>query len=94
VDDVARAAGMSRRDLERKFRASFGHAPGEALLRTQLKAVKTMLTETNLPLYRIAEKTGFTHPEYLNVVFKREMGMTPRTYRLTMGHDRRSSPAR
>jgi LacI family transcriptional regulator len=94
VDDVARAAGMSRRDLERKFRTSFGHAPGEALLRTQLKSVRTLLTETNLPLYRIAEKTGFSHPEYLNVVFKREMGLTPRGYRLKMGHERRSSPAR
>ncbi len=94
VDDVARAAGMSRRDLERKFRTSFGHAPGEALLRAQLKAVKAMLTGTNLPLYRIAERTGFAHPEYLNVVFKREIGMTPRAYRLAMGHDRRPAPAR
>jgi len=94
VDDVAQAAGMSRRDLERKFRASFGQAPGEALLRTQLKAVKAMLTETNLPLYRIAEKTGFTHPEYLNVAFKREFGITPRAYRLHMGHDRRPGPGR
>lgn len=88
VDDIARAAGMSRRDLERKFRASFQCAPGKALLQTQLKAVKAMLTETDLPLYRIAEKTGFTHPEYLNVAFKREMGMTPRAYRLRMGNRR------
>jgi LacI family transcriptional regulator len=85
VDDVAKAAGLSRRDLERKFRVSFGCAPGEALLRAQLKAVKSLLTDTDLPLYRIAEKTGFTHPEYLNVVFKREMAMTPRSYRTSMG---------
>jgi AraC-like DNA-binding protein len=38
----------------------------------------------NLPLYRIAEQTGFTHAEYLNVAFKRETGLTPRGYRQQM----------
>ena len=89
VDDVARTAGLSRRELERRFRASFGRSPGDEMLRTQLQAVKSLLTETDLPLYRIAEKTGFAHPEYLNVVFKRETDLTPRAYRLQMGTARR-----
>jgi LacI family transcriptional regulator len=85
VNDVAQSAGLSRRELERKFRASFGRAPGEEIVRIQLMAVQDLLTESNWPIYRIAEKTGFAHPEYLNVVFKRRIGITPRAYRLQMG---------
>jgi LacI family transcriptional regulator len=84
VDEIARIAGLSRRDLERRFAAAFGHSPGQEKLAVQLRTVKAMLTETDWPLYRIAEKAGFRHPEYLNVAFKRQTGMTPRGYRLQM----------
>ena len=39
------------------------------------------LSETDLPLYLIAERTGFEHVEYLSVVFKREEGRTPSEFR-------------
>jgi LacI family transcriptional regulator len=82
VDEIARVAGLSRRDLERRFAAVFGHSPGQEVLAVQLQSVKRMLTETDWPLYRVAEKAGFRHAEYLNVAFKRQTGMTPRAYRL------------
>jgi LacI family transcriptional regulator len=91
VDEVARAAALSRRELERRFRASFGRSPGDEMLRTQLQIVKSLLIETDLPLYRIAERAGFAHAEYLNVAFKRETGVTPRTYRLQMGSTRQAT---
>jgi LacI family transcriptional regulator len=40
-----------------------------------------LLSETNLTLESIANLTGFEHPEYLCVVFKRMTGQTPREYR-------------
>jgi LacI family transcriptional regulator len=43
--------------------------------------VKQLLVETDLPLYLIAERTGFEHVEYLSVVFKRETGATPSAFR-------------
>lgn len=48
----------------------------------QLKRVRDLLTETDLPLERIAYLAGFKHPEYMSVVFKRELGETPGQYRL------------
>lgn len=84
VDEIARIAGLSRRDLERRFAAMFGHSPGREVLAVQLQTVKRLLTETDWPLYRVAEKAGFRHPEYLNVAFKRQTGLTPRGYRLQL----------
>lgn len=84
IGEIARIAGVSRRDLERRFAAVFGHSPGQEVLAVQLQTVKRLLTETDWPLYRVAEKAGFRHPEYLNVAFKRQTGLTPRQYRLQL----------
>jgi LacI family transcriptional regulator len=86
--DVARAAGLSRRELERRFQLAFGHSPGREIATVQIQAIKRLLTETDWPLYQVADQTGFAYPEYLNVVFKRHTGMTPRNYRLQMGRGR------
>lgn len=88
IAEVARVAGLSRRVLERRFLAAFGHSPGKEMLAVQMHAVKSLLSGTDWPLSRIAEKSGFSHPEYLHVAFKRHTGMTPRAYRLQMGERR------
>jgi AraC-like DNA-binding protein len=46
-----------------------------------MELVKTLLGTTDLPIARIAERTGFPHPEYLTVVFRRATRMTPRQFR-------------
>ncbi len=67
--------------LERLFRKYLRHSPQQEIRLTQLKRVKELLVETDLPLAEIAGSTGFRHSEYLSVVFKRELGMTPGEYR-------------
>jgi LacI family transcriptional regulator len=39
------------------------------------------LVETDLPVARVADLTGFKHAEHLCVAFKREIGKTPGQYR-------------
>jgi len=81
VSDVLRAVPLSRRVLEQRFQRLLGHTPREEILHGRMNRVKQLLTETDLPLYLIAERTGFEHVEYLSVVFKRETGSTPSAYR-------------
>jgi LacI family transcriptional regulator len=81
VRDVLRAVPQSRRLLEARFKKLLGRTPHEEILRVQLRRVKQLLTETDLPLETIAERTGFAHPEYLSVVFRREVGLPPSRYR-------------
>jgi LacI family transcriptional regulator len=40
-----------------------------------------LLAETDLPLVKISELSGFKHQEHLCVVFKREYGDSPGAYR-------------
>ncbi|MES2695664.1 MAG: DNA-binding transcriptional regulator, partial [Verrucomicrobiota bacterium] len=81
VSDVLRTVPLSRRVLEQRFQKLLGRTPREEILQVRLARVKQLLGETDLPLYLIAERTGFEHVEYLSVVFKRETRQTPSQYR-------------
>ncbi|MHC2065928.1 XylR family transcriptional regulator [Bremerella sp. T1] len=81
VVDVLQHVPVSRSILERRFRKFIGRSPQAEIRNVQLKRVKQLLRETDLPLERIAGLSGYDHPEYMSVVFKRELGQTPGQYR-------------
>ncbi|MDX1965118.1 MAG: DNA-binding transcriptional regulator [Pirellulales bacterium] len=81
VPDLLRHLQVSRSVLERLFRKYLRRSPQQEIRLAQLKRVKELLAETELPLTEIASLTGFRHSEYLSVVFKRDEGKTPGEYR-------------
>jgi LacI family transcriptional regulator len=81
VEEVLKHIPISRSMLERGFRQYLQRSPHAEIRLVQLKRVRDLLSETDLPLDRIAGLAGFTHPEYMSVVFKRELGETPGQYR-------------
>lgn len=81
VADVARAVPLSRRILEKRFRQMLNHTLHDEIMLVRLGRVKQLLVESQLSLEQIAATTGYEHPEYLSVVFKREVGVSPRQYR-------------
>ncbi len=85
VDDIARAAGMSRSLLERRFRATFGDSPWNFALRLRTEAARTLLTTTPLAFVEIAERTGFVTAEHLSAMLRRLTGQTPGQIRTQAG---------
>lgn len=81
VEDLIAEARVSRAVFYRRFRAATGRTPHEEIVRARVERVKALLRQTALPLEEIAAETGFDHPEYLSVVFRRETGMTPGSFR-------------
>ena len=81
VSDVLAALPVSRSVLERGFRRRLGHSPQEEIRPVRLRRIQRLLTETDWPLARIAEMTGYEHPEYMMVQFKRVVGETPSEWR-------------
>jgi len=84
VSDVLRHCPMARRALEMRFKKFLGRTPRQEILRGQLNRVKELLVGTELPLWEIAERTGF-EPEYLSRVFKQEEALAPSEYRRRYG---------
>lgn len=81
VKDVLQAIPQSRRVLESRFQKYIGRSPHDEILRVQLERARTLLTDTDLPLAQVAENSGFSHTEYLSVVFKKHFHTPPSQYR-------------
>ncbi len=81
VDDLARRVNVSRSALERRFRKLLRRTPQEEIRAIKINRAKQLLIETDKSLAEIAEITGFEHPEYLSVMFKRLTGEPPRDFR-------------
>lgn len=81
VEDVLKHVPVSRSTLERQLRRYVGRKPQQEIRHVQLKRVRELLSTTDLPTEQIALLSGFQHPEYMHVVFKRELGMTPGEFR-------------
>ena len=81
VMDVVAHLGVSRSLAERRFRTFTGSTLNEEINRARTEAVKRMLTETGISIYRITERCGFAAPQYAKRLFKRLTGMTMSEFR-------------
>ena len=82
VIDVLRQVSLSRRSLEHRFKKLVGHTPAEEIQRVRVKRIRELLTETELSIGEIANRTGFEYGEYMAAAFKREVGCTPTEFRI------------
>ena len=81
VRDVARAVSVSRRSLERRYRAALGRTPGDDLRQTRTAIAKELLIETDLPMPLVAEKSGFSDAKVFGMAFRSQAGMAPSAFR-------------
>ena len=82
VDDVAREVGVPRRTLDRHFRGELGRSVNEELRRKRLQELCRLLRTTDDAIVDLAPRVGFSSPEHLHRIFRREHGISPRQYRL------------
>jgi AraC-like DNA-binding protein len=83
VEDLARKASISVRQLERKFKAAFGISPHDFVCRTRIQAACRVLRESDMPLVDIAMDHGFCDQSAFAHHFKKYIGMTPSQFRRT-----------
>ena len=81
VDDVAEAAGISRRNLERLMESRLCRSPNRELTRVRVDRARSLLLETDLPLAVIARRCGFRNAKYLGDTFRRVEGVPPGEFR-------------
>lgn len=81
VEQWAAEIGVSRRVLERRFLAGLGRSPLAMMRHERVERAKKLLTTTDLPVSRIAERCGFQSNERLTVNFRAAVGMPPAAYR-------------
>ncbi|MFD7659830.1 helix-turn-helix domain-containing protein [Actinosynnema sp. NPDC059797] len=83
VEDLARRANMSTRNLGRHFRSATGTTPLRWLLTQRIRRAQELLETTDRGLDAIAEAVGMGSAATLRRHFNRTVGVPPDTYRRT-----------
>jgi AraC-like DNA-binding protein len=83
VDDMARAAGLSRAHFSREFRRAFGESPHAYLLTRRLERAAALLRTTDRSVADICFSVGLTSVGSFTTSFSRTYGMSPTAYRAT-----------
>jgi len=81
VEEVARAAGVTRRVLELRFRAALGTSVYAEAQRLHFERALELMPEPALTLGEIAYASGFESPSVFASAFRRRHGVSPSEYR-------------
>lgn len=86
MEDLAKLAGVSPRQLSRLFHQLFQTSPMHYVNQQRLVRAATMLSETDWSVKRIALEVGFTDPYYFSRLFGRQMHLSPSQWRNRSRH--------
>ena len=87
IAGVCRSLAVSERTLARRFKATLGMSPLSYLQSQRIARARQLLESSRLPLEQIVEQCGYEDVSSFRKLFARQVGMTPREYRLRFGND-------
>ena len=81
IDDLSRAAHLSKYHFIRLFRGQFGLTPHQYIINHRINRVREELAQ-GTPSTEVAARFGFFDVSHMNRHFKRAYGLTPRQYQI------------
>jgi len=81
VEDIVRHLHVSRRWLEKRFKAVIGRTVYAEIMRVRLERVQTLLRESAMTIEAIADECGFASASHLGTLFRQHFETTPAAYR-------------
>jgi AraC family transcriptional regulator len=89
--ELAAVARMSPFHFARLFKRSTGVPPHRFVVRQRIARARVVLTTRELSIAQISRMVGFRTPSHFTTVFRRVLGMTPRTFREVVTREDRPS---
>lgn len=81
LDQLAQQFLINKYDLCHRFKLETGESLWSCLTRLRVDAAKTLLAQTKMKSYEIAEATGFRSVTYFSNVFKKVTGVRPQQWK-------------
>ena len=78
---LADQAGMSERSFSRHYAEATGQTPARAIERLRVEGARHLLSDSRVPIKRIAQRCGFGSEETMRRSFLRLLTVTPQDYR-------------
>ena len=82
IRTLAQMAGLSLSWFKTRFKEQIGLSPRQFILRTKVNAACRRLLASDESITKIGGELGFPTSQYFATVFRRMMGVPPKTYRL------------
>jgi transcriptional regulator GlxA family with amidase domain len=82
LDALARRAGLSPRTFHRRCLEQLSTTPAKLLEKLRVERARDLLATSDQPVKALAGACGFTSPARMTRAFERELGLTPRAYRM------------
>jgi len=82
VSDAAQVATMSERNFLRHFKVEMRITPSRYLLQARLAITCSLLTDTELPVDKIARRCGMGSGDRLSKIFRKHLQISPTEYRV------------
>lgn len=79
-EDLAEAATVSQRQLQRLFREELGSTPHQFITMLKMERAAELLRSGGQNVTEVSFACGYTDPAYFSKVFKKYFGCTPRDY--------------
>ena len=80
--ELAREAGISIHHFVRRFRERTSLTPFAHLTRLRIETAQRLLRTSDMPVSEVAALCGYSNPGAFSSAFNRELGQSPRSYRM------------
>ncbi|WP_078408605.1 response regulator [Priestia abyssalis] len=81
LQEIADRFYLSREYISRKFKQEFNENISDYLVKIRMNKAKSLLKNSQLKIYEIANMIGYQDDKYFRKVFKKIEGITPNEYR-------------
>ena len=81
LEEIARRAASSRRQVQRAFSEAGGTTFRAYLLQVRMRRAAELLRNGDVPIKRIAAAVGYRQPAQFAKAFRRHNGITPAAFR-------------
>jgi transcriptional regulator GlxA family with amidase domain len=81
IDDLARRAGMSVRNLSRRFKSATGEGFANYIQKFRIETAKRLFESTELSASEIMYQVGYNDERSFRRLFKHHSGLSPKQYR-------------
>jgi len=82
IANAAQIASMSERNFLRRFKLEMGVTPSDYLLQIRLTITCNLLTDSELPIDKIARRSGMGNGDRLAKIFRKRMMISPTEFRI------------
>ncbi len=81
LEKIAKATGLSRRQIERLFKRDLNCVPKRYYLDMRLRRARELLLQTSMPIMDITAACGFQSPPHFSKCYRNHFGYPPSTER-------------